>query len=136
LKWTFEEDRLLVYALYKNPFDSEVHAMSDNLRRYRAIRDALAPCYPGDPKSNRARHLTTLAAVMSGIMPSKTTQLPNIASHVPDGTKAESRVKRFSRWLCTDLINDAVYFIGFRKSGALFDAIIRHDQLKTYVNPI
>jgi hypothetical protein len=73
---------------------------------------------------------------MSGIVPSKTTQLPNIASHGPDCTKAESRVKRFSRWLRNDPISDAVYFIGFRKSGALFDAIIRHDQLKTYVNPI
>ena len=110
--------------------------MSDNLRPYRARRDALTPWYPGDPKGNRARHLPTLAAVMSGIVASQTTQLPNIASHVPDGTKAESRVKRFSRWLCNDPINDTVYFIGFRKSGALCDAIIRHDQLKTYVNPI
>jgi hypothetical protein len=46
---------------------------------------------------------------MSGIVASQTTQLPNIASHVPDGTKAESRVKQFSRWLRNDSISDAVY---------------------------
>jgi hypothetical protein len=36
--------------------------MSDNLRRYRAIHDALRQGYPGEPSGNRARHLTTLAA--------------------------------------------------------------------------
>jgi hypothetical protein len=30
--------------------------MSDNLRRYRAIRDALTQWYPGEPKGNMARH--------------------------------------------------------------------------------
>ena len=34
--------------------------MSDNLRRYRAIRDALTQWYPGQPTGTVARHLTTL----------------------------------------------------------------------------
>jgi hypothetical protein len=42
--------------------------MSDNLRRYRAIRDALTQWYPGAPKGHVARHLTTLAAIISGIV--------------------------------------------------------------------
>jgi hypothetical protein len=42
--------------------------MSDNLRRYRAIRDALQQWYPGQPTGTVARHLTTLAALMSGIV--------------------------------------------------------------------
>jgi len=33
--------------------------MSDNLRRYRAIRDALTQCYPGQPSGTVARHLIT-----------------------------------------------------------------------------
>ena len=55
--------------------------MSDNLRRYRAIRDALTQWYPGQPTGTVARHLTTLAALISGIVASKSTQLPKIATH-------------------------------------------------------
>ena len=73
--------------------------MSDNLRRYRAIRNALTQAYPAQPKGNVARHLQTLAALISGIVGSKSTQLPTIATKVPDGTKPESRVKRFARWI-------------------------------------
>jgi len=35
--------------------------MSDNLRRYRAIRQALTQCYLGEPSGQMARHLNTLA---------------------------------------------------------------------------
>ncbi len=36
--------------------------MSDNLRRYRAIRQALKQGYPGEPSGRLAQHLTSLAA--------------------------------------------------------------------------
>jgi hypothetical protein len=39
--------------------------MSDNLRRYRAIRDALKYAYPTPPIDHFARHLNTLAALIS-----------------------------------------------------------------------
>lgn len=87
--------------------------MSDNLRQYRAIRDALIQGYPGEPQGQRARHLTTLAALMSGIVASKRTQLPHIAAKVPDGTQAESRVKRFARWVDNDTITEEVYFLPY-----------------------
>ena len=70
--------------------------MSDNLRQYRAIRDALTQGYPGEPTGQLARHLATLAALISGIVASKRTQLSKIAAKVPDGSKPESRVKRFA----------------------------------------
>ncbi len=54
--------------------------MSDNLRRYRAIRQALTQWYPGEPKGNMARHLKTLAGFISGIVGSKRSQLPRIAT--------------------------------------------------------
>ena len=57
--------------------------MRDNLRRYRAIRQALAQCYPTSSQGNFARHLNTLAALISGIVGSKSTQLPHIATKVP-----------------------------------------------------
>ena len=84
--------------------------MSDNLRRYRAIRDALMQAYPTPPTGNFARHLQTLAARISGIVGGKSTQLPHIATKVPDGTKPESRVKRFTRWLDNERIVEEVYF--------------------------
>jgi len=85
--------------------------MSDNLRQYRAIRKALTQGYPGEPQGQRARHLTTLVALISGIVASKSTQLPHIAVKVPDSTKPESRVKRFARWVDNDTITAEVYFL-------------------------
>ena len=87
--------------------------MSDNLRRYRAIRDALTQGYPGQPSGTVARHLTTLAALISGIVGSKSTQLPSIAAKIPDGTKPESRVKRLTRWLDNARILEEGYFLPY-----------------------
>ena len=87
--------------------------MSDNLRRYRAIQNALTQCYPGQPPERVARHLRTLAALISGIVGSKSTHLPKIAAHVPDGTKPESRGKRFARWVRNDKITAEVYFVPY-----------------------
>src|SRR3989442_2584439 len=101
--------------------------MSDNLRRYRAIRDALTQYYPGQPSGTVARHLTTLAALISGIVGSKSTQLPNIAAKVPNGTKPESRVKRFARWVDNAHILEEVYFLPYA------DILLRHLALQTVV---
>src|SRR5438445_5248457 len=87
--------------------------MSDNLRRYRAICHALTQAYPTPPTGHFARHLQTLAALMSGIVGGKSTQLPHIATKVPDGTQPESRVKRFARWVRHDKIAAAVYFVPY-----------------------
>jgi len=101
--------------------------MSDNLRRYRAIRDALTQCYPGQPSGTVARHLSTLAALISGIVGSKSTQLPHIAAKVPNGTKPESRVKRFARWLDNAHVLEEVYFLPYA------DVLLRHLALQTVV---
>src|SRR6266404_6185716 len=97
--------------------------MSDNLRRYRAIRDALTQCYPGQPSGTVARHLLTLAALISGIVGSKSTQLPHIAAKVPNGTKPESRVKRFARWCDNPHILEEVYFLPYA------EVLLRHGSL-------
>jgi hypothetical protein len=87
--------------------------MSDNRRRYRAIRQALKQCYPGEPTGNQARHLNTLAAFISGIVGSKSSQLPTIATKVPDRAKPESRVKRLARWLGNDAMKEEMYFLPY-----------------------
>ena len=101
--------------------------MSDNLRRYRAIRDALTQYYPGQPSGAVARHLITLAALISGIVGSKSTQLPHIAAKVPNGTKPESRVKRFARWVDNAHILEEVSFLPYA------DVLLRHLALQTVV---
>src|SRR5256885_4671493 len=101
--------------------------MSDNLRRYRAIREALTQWYPGQPSGTVARHLITLAALISGIVGSKSTQLPHIAAKVPNGTNPESRVKRFARWCDNARILEEVYFLPYA------DILLRHLALQTLV---
>jgi Transposase DDE domain len=101
--------------------------MSDNLRRYRAIRDALTQGYPSQPTGTVARHLTTLAAFISGIVGSKSTQLPSVATKIPDGTKPESRVKRLTRWLDNERILEEVYFLPYAES------LLTHLALETLV---
>jgi hypothetical protein len=57
--------------------------------------------------------LTTLAALISGIVGSKSTQLPSVATKIPDGAQPESRVKRVTRWLDNERILEEVYFLPY-----------------------
>ena len=101
--------------------------MSDNLRQYRAIRAALIQGYPGEPTGRLVRPLTTLAAFISGLVASKSTQLPHIATQVPDGQKPESRVKRFARWLDNARLLEETYFLPYA------EILLRHLALETLV---
>lgn len=101
--------------------------MSDNLRRYRAIQQALKQWSPGEPRGRMAQHLTILAAFISGIVGSKSSQLPSIATKVPDRAKPDSRVKRLSRWLDNAAILEEVYFLPYA------EMLLRHLALETLV---
>src|SRR5207245_2684762 len=126
MKWSFKR---LTHRILHGERETHLkeHTMSDNLRRYRAIRHALAQCYPTSSQGNFARHLNTLAALISGIVGSKSSQLPHIATKVPDGTKPESRVKRFTRWLDNDHILEEAYFLPYA------EVLLRHLALQTVV---
>jgi len=101
--------------------------MSDNLRRYRAIRNGLKQVYGTEPKGNVARHLDTLAALISGIVGSKSSNLPAVAAKVPDCSKRESRVKRFSRWVNNERIDTEIYFLPY--ADALLGSLASHTLL-------
>ena len=101
--------------------------MSDNLRRYRAIRRALIQGYPAAPKGKMTQALDYLSRADQWHCGSQSTQLPKIATHVPDGTKPESRVKRFARWVDNDTITDEVYFVPYA------EVLLRHLALQTVV---
>jgi hypothetical protein len=69
--------------------------------------------FPTEPKGNQARMLTTLAAMVSGIVLGKSCQLPTIARKTPDQAKADSRVKRYSRWVQNERIDYEGYYLPF-----------------------
>jgi hypothetical protein len=71
--------------------------------------------------------LITLAALISGIVGSKNTQLPHSAAKVPNGTQPDSRVKRCARWLDNARILEEVYVLPYA------DVLLRHLALQTLV---
>lgn len=87
--------------------------MSDSRRVYRAIRQAMKQLYPTEPQGNVARHLNTLAGMVSGIVLGRSCQLPILAAKAPDDSLAESRSKRFSRWLQNETVTPEMYFLPF-----------------------
>jgi hypothetical protein len=87
--------------------------MSDSRRTYRAIKKAILQLYPTKPQGNLARHLTTLVGLVSGIVLSKSCQLPKIASKVPGEAHPDSRAKQFSRWVNNEAITFDLYFLPF-----------------------
>lgn len=90
--------------------------MSDNHLRYRSIKRALRQLFPGEPKGRAAKELNVLAALVSGIVGSKRTNYPHIASKVPDHTKPESRVKRYSRWVNEGQVEQTIYEMPFAQA--------------------
>jgi hypothetical protein len=58
---------------------------------------------------------------------SKSTQLPTLATKVPDGTKPESRVKRFARWIDNARIVEEMYFLPYA------EILLTHLALETLV---
>jgi len=87
--------------------------VSDNRRRFVAIYKAIKELYPVEPRGNTARHLATLAMLISGIVASKRVNLPAIAGKVPTMTKVDSQVKRFSRWIDNQRIDYECYYLPY-----------------------
>jgi hypothetical protein len=87
--------------------------MSDSRRTYRAIKGAIKQLCPVEPQGNQARHLNTLVGLITGIVLSKSCQLPKVAAKVPEAAKPESRTKRFSRWVQGEAITTELYFLPF-----------------------
>jgi len=87
--------------------------MSDNYHVYRLISKRLRQIYPKQMTGRQARHMNTLAGMISGIVRSGKSQLRAMAKKVPDRSKVESRIKRFSRYLKNENIDAETYFMPF-----------------------
>lgn len=90
--------------------------MGDNHRVYGRIRESLRQIYPKRLTGRQARHLNTLAGMVSGIVRSGKSQLKAMAKKAPDHSKVESRIKRFSRCLQNEGIDAETYFLPFVKA--------------------
>jgi hypothetical protein len=87
--------------------------MSDNSYNFRSILKSLKKLYPQEIKGNSMRRLTTLAALISGIIVSKSVRLPLVASKFADDRKVESRIKSFSRLLQNAHFDYTSYFMPY-----------------------
>ncbi len=92
--------------------------MSDNIRRFMAVRTSLLKNYPGQPSGRLARHLSTLAGMTSGIVAAASTHLSKVAQKAPDKTKTESRAKRFTRFLKNERTTVEAFYLPFARQVA------------------
>ncbi len=77
--------------------------MSDSRRRYRAIVTKLGQLYP-EAKQRKKQHLAVLAAFISGIVGSQSTQTRKVAGRSGLKSKAASRIKQLERWYQNEAI--------------------------------
>lgn len=87
--------------------------MSDNLRRYRAIKSGLLQLYPRQLSGRMLQHLHVLALFISGIVGSKSTHGRQVAQKAPTGAKVESRIKQLSRWWQDEQNSAEFYYLPF-----------------------
>jgi hypothetical protein len=113
------------YTKFFSAKKEQEYLMSDNRRVYSTIKKAMKQLYPSEPKGNQARMLNTLAGMVSGIVLGKSCQLPTIARKAPDHAKADSRIKRYSRWVQNKHIDNQVYYLPYVKELLIHLASIR-----------
>lgn len=89
--------------------------MSDALVTYRRIKTSLKQLYPKQLNGHQIRHLDTLSGMISGIVLNKRCHLEAMARKAPDQSKVESRVKRFSRCIQNEQVDQETYFLPFAK---------------------
>jgi len=93
--------------------------VSDNIRRYLAVRQHLCQNHPHASGSKRLRgHLRTLGGMVAGIVASGRTTLSKLAMKAPDSTKAQSRTKRFERFLRNESATFETFYEPFARKLA------------------
>jgi len=87
--------------------------MNDNLRRYRAIRQAIVQLYPTEPTGRLIQSLQVMAMFINGIVASKRTHTRDVAKKTPTGAKVTSREKQLSRWYQNERVTYELYMLPF-----------------------
>jgi hypothetical protein len=87
--------------------------MSDNLKRYLAIKRALIQLYPQAPTGHLLQSLNVLAMFINGIVASKSTQTRAVANKTPTAAKVTSREKQLSRWYENERVSYELHMLPF-----------------------
>ena len=87
--------------------------MSGNRGTYRRIINGLKQLYPKQMTGRQVRHLTTLAAMLCGIVLSQQSHLEKIARKVPEQNQVESRIKRFTRFNQNESVTIETFYLPF-----------------------
>jgi hypothetical protein len=87
--------------------------MSDNLKRYLAIKRALIQLYPQAPTGHLLQSLNVLAMFINGIVASKSTHTRAVANKTPTAAKVTSREKQFSRWYENERVSYELHMLPF-----------------------
>lgn len=87
--------------------------MYGNRRTYHCIMSGLKQLYPKQLTGRQMRHLTTLTAMLCGIVLSQQSHLEKIARKVPEKSQVESRIKRFTRFNQNRFVTAETFYIPF-----------------------
>ncbi len=87
--------------------------MSDNVRRYRAIKNALLQLQPVVRSGRIEQSLCVLAMFINGIVASKSTHTRAVAKKAPSKAKVTSREKQLSRWYQNERVTYTQYMLPF-----------------------
>lgn len=87
--------------------------MGDNHQVYRRINQGLRQLYPKQMTGRQARHMNTLAGMVSGIVRSGKCQMKAMGKKAPDKSKVESRSKRFTRYVQNEQVDVQSYYLPF-----------------------
>jgi hypothetical protein len=74
---------------------------------------SLRQLYPHQLTARQARHLNTMAAMISGIVLAQSSHLERIARKIPEKTQVESRIKQFTRFNQNQQIAAEAYYLPF-----------------------
>jgi len=87
--------------------------MSDNRRVYRRIESKLKQLFPKQLTGNQARHMNTLAAMITGIVQSKSCALSTMATKISTETQVASVEKKFGRFIQNENVSYELMFLPF-----------------------
>lgn len=87
--------------------------MSDNRRVYRRIESKLKQLFPKRLTARQARHMNTLAAMITGIVQGKSCSLGAMARKIPTKNQVASVEKKFVRFVQNDNITYDLFFLPF-----------------------
>jgi hypothetical protein len=105
--------------------------MSDNHKRYDAIKRGLEQLYGTKVEGHLQHNLHTLALFINGIIAAGSVHLPKLGLKAPLNSRVESRTAKLTRWLKNEHISEQLYWLPF--AGQLLAALSKNSKGLTLV---